>query len=76
VVFSESNGFIAATDGRYKYAHFSRDGQTLTDLYDLEADPHEFHNQARTSAYAEALARMRGAVVGHLIEHSLPDPFK
>jgi arylsulfatase A-like enzyme len=73
VVFSEADGFIAATDGRFKYAHYTRDGEALSELYDMEADSHEFHDQARNPAYTGALARMRGAVIDHLIEHSLPN---
>jgi arylsulfatase A-like enzyme len=73
VVFSEANGFLAATDGRHKYVHFSRGGKTLSELYDLEADPHEFENRVHDPDHAPALADMRGAVVEHLLRDGLPN---
>jgi hypothetical protein len=43
-VYTETNGFIGATDGRWKYVHFSRGGETLCELYDLT--PHRWPNCA------------------------------
>jgi arylsulfatase A-like enzyme len=70
LAFGEEDGFVAATDGRYKYVHFGRDEQ-LCELYDLAEDPLEFRNEVANPDYAPVLANLRAAVIDHLLKYGL-----
>jgi arylsulfatase A-like enzyme len=70
LAFSEADGFISATDGRFKYVHYHRD-QQLAELYDLERDPNEYQNRIEHVDYARVLAGLRASVIDHLIKYSL-----
>ena len=45
-------------DGRYKLIEY-RNHAEQTQLFDLEQDPHELHNLASSSGYAETVTRMK-----------------
>ncbi|MGN6564142.1 MAG: sulfatase family protein [Thermomicrobiales bacterium] len=71
-IFSESENFVAVTDGTTKYIHVRRDGEPLTEVFDLAADPHEFENVAAEPAYADRKAALQQAVVDLFMDRLLP----
>ncbi|MBB6730862.1 sulfatase-like hydrolase/transferase [Cohnella zeiphila] len=58
-VFSEGEGFASVSDGRWKYVHVAKMGQSFAELFDLESDPSEFHNVAELPEHAAVLASLR-----------------
>lgn len=68
-IFAEGEGFLAVTDGRYKYVHIQKPGENYQELLDSKEDPEESYNLIREASYAPDLARLRG----HLIEHIMAD---
>lgn len=44
---------------RWRYTEWGKDGRRGRELYDHQADPHEFRNLAEDSAHAGTVARMR-----------------
>jgi len=70
-VFSESRDFRAVTDARHKYIHVLRGDNAQMELYDLQSDPNEYHNQILNPDYAETLAALRGAMVDQFMKDLL-----
>ena len=70
--FSEGEGFIAVTDGRYKYVHVQKKNENFRELIDTLEDPCEFENRIRAPRYAAELARLREAVIEHVMGKVLP----
>lgn len=66
IVFSENMGSQMVRDARYKYAHYAT-GES--ELYDLETDPGEITNLARSREHAETAAHMRGLLVEHNLQN-------
>lgn len=64
--YSESNYWIALTDGKIKYIWNFHDGSEQ--LFDLEHDPHELHNCVSEKTYVSSLKELREALVKHLNE--------
>lgn len=65
--FAEGEGFIAVSDGSYKYVYTNKAGQEYAELFDLRADPDEYDNALARPELAGELARLRGQVVKHLM---------
>jgi Arylsulfatase A and related enzymes len=70
-LFCESEGFIAITDGRFKYIHV-QDGRVVDELLDTQTDPGERVNQLSNKAYASDLARLTMKMVEHMMDKVLP----
>lgn len=75
-VFSEGEGFVMVSDGRMKYVHVNKmeHGQGHREhyeLYDLENDPHEFHDVIDKPEYAEIAAELRKQVVNLFLKKVL-----
>ncbi len=70
--FSEGEGFMAVTDGRYKYIHVQKHGENFREFMDTKTDPHEYLNSIDNPEYSAEIARLRGAVIEHLIGSVLP----
>ena len=60
--FSESEGFCAVTDGKYKYIHVQKEGHNHREFLDLINDP---------SAAGEK-ARLMERLITHFMPHVLP----
>jgi arylsulfatase A-like enzyme len=71
-VFSEAEGFCAVTDGVHKYIHLQQGPKDLRELYDLSADPGEFHNYVSEASHKDILNTLRDAMIGHLLKDALP----
>ena len=70
--FSEGEGFVAVTDGRFKYIHVQKQGEHFRELLDTLEDPCECENRISDPRYAADLARLRGAMIEHFMEKVLP----
>ena len=70
--FAEGEGFIACTDGRYKYIHIQKQGENYRELLDKVSDPEEFNNQIREPACREAASRLKEQVIEHFMPKVLP----
>ncbi len=70
--FAEGEGFLAVTDGRYKYVHVEKRGEHFREFMDTRDDPEEFENRIADKGYAADLARLREAVIDHLLGSVLP----
>lgn len=58
-VYGEGEGFASVSDGRWKYVHVAKGGETFAELFDLASDPAEFHNVAGRPENAAVLAESR-----------------
>ena len=65
--FGEGEGYLAVTDGRYKYVHVQKGNEHGRELLDLEADPNEFVNQIEKEEYQGVLAKLREKQIEHLL---------
>lgn len=70
--FAEGEGYIAVTDGRFKYVHVQKRGEQYRELLDNLADPCEFDNLIGRPEYQSDLARLREKVIEHFIPAVLP----
>jgi arylsulfatase len=71
-VFAEGEGFLTVTDGRHKLLTAHRDGTVYTELFDLEADPHEVENLAGRLDYVAVHRDLQAAALSALVETTLP----
>jgi arylsulfatase A-like enzyme len=58
-VFSEGEGFVSVSDGRWKYVHVVKMGRQFAELYDLASDPLEFLNVIELPEHAAIVAVLR-----------------
>ena len=65
--FAEGEGYLAVTDGRYKYLHVQKGREHGRELLDLREDPNEFENRIALPEYQEALAALREKMIEHVI---------
>ncbi len=70
--FAEGEGYLAVTDGVYKYIHVQKEGEDYQEFLDLSKDPGEFENRIALPESQEALARLRGKLLEHIIPKVLP----
>lgn len=70
--FAEGEGYLAITDGRYKYIHIQKGKENCWELLDRDRDPEEFINFIDEPEYESVLARLRGKIIEHLIPKLLP----
>ena len=71
-IFSEGEGFITVSDGRHKLVRVRRDGEYLSELFDLERDPQETTPLPVTGSAAQAAARLQSALLDHFLAALLP----
>jgi choline-sulfatase len=69
-IYFKENAWVALTDGRYKYIHFTRTGDQQ--LFDLDSDPHELHNLASDATHGAQLTRWRKRMYDHLAVRGEP----
>ena len=65
--FAEGEGYLAVTDGRYKYVHVQKGEEQGRELLDLVRDPDEFEKKIEREEYQKALAELRGRLIEHLL---------
>ena len=70
--FAEGEGYLAVTDGRYKYIHIQKGKENYRELLDRGADPMEFQNFIHNPEYMPVLARLREKVIEHMMPKLLP----
>ena len=70
--FSESEGFCAVTDGKYKYIHVQKEGHNHREFLDLINDPKEFSNRMEDPSAAGEKARLMERLITHFMPHVLP----
>lgn len=66
--FAEGEGYLAVTDGRYKYVHVQKGSEQGRELLDKQIDPDEFENGIGKEENQPILAELRN----QLIEHIMP----
>lgn len=71
-VFAEGEGFSVVTDGRSKLVTVRKDGAELTEMFDLETDPHEFDNVAGKPSNAETERDLLAATVAAYLDTAMP----
>ena len=65
--FAEGEGYLAVTDGRYKYVHVQKGEEQGRELLDLLQDPNEFENKIDQEKYQRVLAEMRNRMIEHIL---------
>ncbi|MCL2833085.1 MAG: sulfatase-like hydrolase/transferase [Treponema sp.] len=70
--FAEGEGYIACTDGRYKYVHVQKPGEDFRELLDRKAEPEEFSNLINNPDCREAAGRLKEKVIEHFMPKVLP----
>lgn len=70
--FAEGEGYLAVTDGTYKYIHVQKTGEEYQEFLDLQKDPDEFENRIEFPESQEPLARLRGKLLEHIVPMVLP----
>jgi choline-sulfatase len=66
-----ASGFAMLRTGKWKYVYHSPPDtrhQSERELYDLEADPQEFHNLARESSHGREIGRLHATLLKELAE--------
>ena len=71
-VFAEGEGFVAVTDGIYKYVHVSQNGREHRELLDIATDPDEYENFIGSKAHTEKLNELCEQVIVHFMQTVLP----
>lgn len=71
-VFAEGEGYLAVSDGRYKYAHIRKPGERFDELLDLEKDPGEYENAIGREENQPALVDLERQAVTHFMLETLP----
>lgn len=69
--FAEGEGYLAVTDGRYKYVHVQKGKEHGRELLDLTEDPEEYGNQIEKEQYQGILAKLREKEIEHLLPSTL-----
>ena len=70
--FAEGEGYIACTDGRYKYVHVQKMGEDFRELLDRVSDPDEFSSLINESASRDAECRLKEKIIEHFMPKILP----
>jgi arylsulfatase A-like enzyme len=71
-ILAEGEGYVAVTDGTFKYVHVQQGKKNLRELYDLSRDPGEFHNYIENAEHGDVLNRLRDRVIEHFMVDVLP----
>ncbi len=66
-VFSEGEGFVTVSNGRWKYIHVRKGDREHDELFDLEKDPNEMDNVVDHPEYAREFADLRGAMINRFM---------
>ena len=67
VTFAEGEGYVAVTDGRYKYVQVQQEGNKYKEFIDLETDPFEYENQVDRECIHKKQSELQEAVIEHLM---------
>jgi arylsulfatase A-like enzyme len=70
--FAEGEGYIAVTDGRYKYVHVQKGNEQSREFLDCVTDPCEFENRITDSSSFEQISRLREKIIEHFMKKVLP----
>lgn len=70
-ITSDVPWYVLLRDGQYKYIRYLLDGET-EELYDLQADPEELKNLARTPEHRERLISLRSKAIAELRRTEAP----
>ena len=70
--FAEGEGYLAVTDGRYKYVRVRKGNEDFREFVDLAEDPYEYENRIGESRYASELARLESELLDHVMGKVLP----
>jgi arylsulfatase A-like enzyme len=70
--FAEGEGYVACTDGRYKYVHVQKEGENFREFTDKDADPDEFDNYLDDPSFAGILNNLKEKVIEHFMPRVLP----
>ncbi len=70
--FSEGEGFLAVTDGRYKFVRIKKGNEDFHEFIDLTEDPYEYENRYGQPRYDADLARLQGQLIDHIMKKVLP----
>jgi arylsulfatase A-like enzyme len=70
--FAEGEGYMAVTDGKYKYIHVQKEKENYRELLDMQSDPHELKNHINTPEYQPLLSRLREKLIEHMMPKILP----
>ena len=68
---TEYTGWKSVRADRYRYVAEANGKESL---FDLDLDPHEYHDVAGDAAYRDALMEMRRALIQRLIAMERPIP--
>ena len=70
-VIAEGDGFLAISDGTYKFVRVEQTTRSFTEFLDLTNDPHEFKNHIHTTDYTDRVAELQARSIDVLMQHSL-----
>lgn len=70
-MIAEGEGFLAITDGTYKFVRVEQGDRSYSEFIDLSLDPYEFNNHIDTSQYAGCIANLQAQAINLMMQHSL-----
>lgn len=65
--FAEGEGFLAVTDGTYKYVHVQKGKEQGREFLDRSLDPCEFENRIEQEQYQAKLSELRNQAIAHIL---------
>lgn len=71
-VYAEGEGYLAVSNGRYKYIHIKKPNEEYYELIDLETDPYEYNNLIDHPDHCDELVRLERQAITHFINKLLP----
>ena len=71
LTFAEGEGYVAVTDGRWKYVQVHQDEKKYKELIDRGTDPYEYDNQVDRGNVYKKQSELQEAVIEHLMRDLL-----